>query len=422
MKPNNFKKYSIIVIVYSFILQYLNIGLVVDGMNVLYPALEQAHGWTRGAIGAATSAAVYIAIVAGVIIATLIMKFGIRKIMLPAIVLLGIDVIFMANTTSFNGFAFSMVMVQVLSIALMIGSMALCTNWFKKGRGRVLGIVTIGAPLSSATFVMVGTKVVMANGYPFFYSGVGALVVAVGIIGAFIIKNKPEDIGLLPDGEEMADGHNHEVEKATSGKSIWLFKEMIANKEMWLISIGFGLIFLMMTGIMSTAIPRLTDVGIPIDQALWFFTLAAILGMPFSYFWGWLDDKISTPKTCAIFACVYIFGSVCFLFGSVENMVMAFGGVLCIALTTGGMPNLQPSIQAWVYGRKEFVATSRYTGVIHNIFRGSAFAYMGMMFTRFGTYNQAYISFIFMAIISAICFVFIRKSYESENKEAKNID
>jgi len=161
-------------------------------------------------------------------------------------------------------------------------------------------------------------------------------------------------------------------------------------------------------------------VGIPLEKGLWFFSIAAFMGMPFSYFWGWLDDKVGTPRACAIFAICYILGSVCFLFGSADRMAVAFGGIVAIAMTTGGMPNLQPSIQAWVYGRREYVSTYRYTSVIHNIFRGTAFAYMGMIFTRTGSYDMAYISFIVIAILTIICFTLIKTSYDPENKAFEN--
>lgn len=416
------KKYTVlstILIVYVFIMQYLNVALVVDGMNLLYPALEAKFGWTRAALGAATSGAVYVAIISGVVIGTLMMKFGIKKILQPAIILLGLDIIFMAQTSSFKGFAIAMIVLQVLCIALMTGSFALVANWFRKKRGTIMGIVTIGCPLSTATFVMIGTRVSMKFGYEIFYSSLGVIITILGILGIFVLRNKPEEIGCGIDGGPL-DQQEIEQEDVMKGKTVWSFSAMMKNKEMWLISFGWGFIFLMMTGIMSTAIPRFVDVGISIEKALWFFSIAAFLGMPFSYFWGWLDDKVGTPKACAIFGFCYILGSVCFLFGSADRMALAFGGILAVALTTGGMPNLQPSIQAWVYGRREFVSTYRYTGVFHNILRGTAFGYMGMIFTRTGSYDMAYISFIVIAILTIICFSLIRTSYDPDNKASKN--
>ncbi len=422
MLENTGKKYivySTTLIVYVFIMQYLNVALVVDGMNLLYPSLEAKFGWTRAALGAATSGAVYVSIVSAVIIGTLMMKFNIKKILQPAIILLGLDLIFMAYTTSFQGFAIAMIVLQVLCIALMTGSFAMVSNWFRNKRGTIMGIVTIGCPLSSATFVMIGTKVSMRLGFEVFYGAVGVLIFILGILGIFVLRNSPEDIGYGIDGAPLEECETRE-DDAMEGKTRWSFWDMMKNKEMWLISLGWGFIFLMMTGIMSTAIPRFVEVGISREKATLFFSAAAVLGMPFSYFWGWLDDKVGTPKACAIFAVCYIFGSICFLFGSADRMAIAFGGIVAIAMTTGGMPNLQPSIQAWVYGRREFVSTYRYTGVIQNIFRGTAFAYMGIIFTRTGSYDGAYISFIVMAVLTIICFTLIKTTYDPENKASVN--
>jgi sugar phosphate permease len=415
-----FRINALYLIIFSFTALYINIGLVVDGMNVLYPALEAKFGWTRGALGGATSIAVYLSIVAAVLAGTLMMKFDIKKIVIPAALLLGADVVVMSRITNFQGFAICMILLQILSAVLMLGTMAIVTNWFRKKRGVVMGIVTIGCPLASATFVMIGTKVTMAMGFEFFYTCVGIFVMVLGILGGLFLKNHPEEIGCGADGDPIIEEESNR-DHAMKGKSLWSFSTIMKNKEMWLISLTWGMIFLMMTGIMSSAIPRFMDVGIPLEKGLWFFSIAALMGMPASYMWGWLDDKLGTPKTCMIFGFAYILGSVCFLFGSAEHIWVSFGGVVAIALTTGGMPNLQPSIQAWVYGRKEFVATGRYTGVFHNIFRGSAFAFMGIIFTTFGSYDAAYIVFIFMAVLTIILFAMIKTTYDPENPDAKPI-
>ena len=420
---NNTRKsytlFSTILIVYAFIIQYLYVGLAIDGLNMLYPVLEAKFGWTREALGVATSVGVYLSVIGLIVAGTLMIKFNVKKILMPVIIILGADIIFMAGTTSFQGFAVAMVILQILVVILQVGSVAMVANWFRKKRGTILGIVTIGPPFSTATFVMIGTRVIETMGHEVFYSAVGIILLILGILGIFILKNKPEDIGLGVDGVPL-EASEAGQDEAMAGKSIWTFWAMMKNKEMWLISIGWGLIFLMMTGIMSTAIPRFLDVGIPMNTAVMLWSIAAVMGMPFSYFWGWLDDKAGTPRTCVIFTLCYIIGSVCFLFGSVDRMYLAFGGILSIAMTTGGVPNLQPSIQAWVYGRKEFVSTFRYTSVFHAIFRGTAFAYMGMIFTRTGSYDYAYISFIGVAVLTMVILSMIKKSYDPENGGHKN--
>lgn len=417
----NFKYYSKLLIFVAFVVNYFHVALAVDGTNVLIVALEREFGWTRLAINSATSAGALFSVVSAFIIGTLIMKVGIKKIMIPVSVLVGLDLVWMANTTGLSSFAASMIVLQILLVGTYTGSFALLSNWFIKKRGLILGIVTIGAPASSATFTPIATKLVASYGFRPVYMGIGIIYAVFGLLMIYLINEKPEDYGYAPDNADLSlEEIENQKKELDSNETIWTMKNILITKETWLLVFSWGLIYLMMTGIMSQLIPRFLDVGMSIDQALGLMAVAAILGMPMSYIWGWLDDKLSTPKTCIIFALVYVVSSACFIFASAENMVFAYAGVLTIALTTGGMPNLQPSLQAWVFGRKDYVNTNRYIGIGHMILRSLGFTVMGIAYARFGTYTPIYGLFIVLAIITAILFSMIKVTYDPERIKLMN--
>jgi sugar phosphate permease len=415
----DFKYYSIIIIVYVFLLQYFTVSLQMDGMNVLLPALEAKFGWTRGEITSAISIASFLAVIVGFIFGTLILKFGIRKILIPSLIVLGLDVIWMSRTSTLNTFAISMIIIQILTVVIMVAMFALVANWYVKKRGRVLGIVTIAAPMTSATFVPIGTKMVESQGLGCFYTYVGLVTIALGLFAIFFIRNKPEDVGHSPDGIDLTEKEIEKIKKELDLhlNSEWTLKKIISTKETWLVTFGFGFIYLIMTGFMGQLIPRLLDVGISMDKALAMMSIAALLGMPMSYFWGWLDDKISTPKTCMIFSLVYVVAAISFIYISPDNMIVAFIAILCIANTTGGMMNLKPSLVAYVFGRKEYVNVSRYVELVQNILRSFAFVIMGFAFDKFGTYTPGYILFIILALVSFVLIGMIKKTYDPERMQ-----
>jgi len=381
-----------------------------DGMNILLPALEEKFGWSRGEITGAISIGSFLAIIFGYLVGSLIMRFDVKKIMIPALLILGFDVIWMANASTLPLFVYSMIILQIFTYIVMFAMNALIANWYVMKRGRVLGIVTIGPPLGAATFVPVGTKIVEAFGLTLFYNGVGIIVLVLTVLGIIFIVDKPEDIDLIPDGEDI-NGKKGLLENTENN---WPLKRILRTKETWLITFGMGLIFLIMTGFMGQVIPRFTDVGIEVNTALTFLAVAALLGMPMSYLWGWMDDKISTPKTCVIFAGVYIVASLCFVYVSPENIIASFGSVLCLALTTGGCLNLMPSIVAYVFGRKDFVNVNRYIMTGQFVLRSSAFVIMGVTYDIFGTYTHAYVLFAFMALFALILLSRIKTTYDEE--------
>ncbi len=415
MKKLSFSFYSISIIVASFVVHYFQVALAVDGTNVLIVALENEYGWSRLAINSAISLGSLLSIAGVIGFGTLIMRTSNKKFFVPVAVLIGLDLIWMATAKDVGTFRISMIILQILLVGPCIASFSLISNWFVEKRGLVLGIVTIGAPASSATFTPIATKLIEVYGFTAVYTGIGIIYSVFGLLVLFFVHEKPEDLGYAPDNAESSP---EEIAKAReeldSYETEWTFSKIIRTKEIWLLTFSWGFVFFMMTGIMSQLIPRFLDVGIPLNQALGLMSLAAVAGMPMSYVWGWLDDKLGTPKTCVIFSFAYVFGSFCFIFGSAENMVFAFGGILAVALTTGGMPNLQPSLQAWVFGRKDFVNTNRYINVGHMVLRSLGFTVMGAVYAMYGTYTPAYIIFIVVALITAVLFSMIKTTYDPE--------
>ncbi|MCP3940175.1 MAG: MFS transporter [Desulfobacteraceae bacterium] len=415
MKKMSFSFYSICIIVASFVIQYFHVALAIDGTNVLIVALEKEYGWTRLAINSTISMGALLSILGVIGFGTLIMKTSNKKIMVPAAVLIGLNLIWLAMAKNISTFEIAMITLQVLLVGPMITSLALLSSWFIKRRGLVLGIVTIGAPASSATFTPITTKLIDIYGFGTVYTAIGIIYLFFSLLIMFFVFEKPEDFGYAPDNADISPEKIAKAkEELDSYVTTWTFARVMKTKEVWLLIFSWGLIFFMMTGIMSQLIPRFLDVGIPLDQALGLMSLAAIAGMPMSYVWGWLDDKFGTPKTCILFSFAYVFGSICFIFGSAENMIFAFGGILAVALTTGGMPNLQPSLQAWVFGRKDFINTNRYINVGHMILRSFGFTVMGIIYSRYGTYTPAYYIFIGVAIVTAILFSMIKTTYDPE--------
>ena len=78
----SFKHYSRLLIFVAFVVNYFHVALAVDGTNVLIVALEREFGWTRMAINSATSAGALASVVAAFLLGTMIMRVGIKKIML----------------------------------------------------------------------------------------------------------------------------------------------------------------------------------------------------------------------------------------------------------------------------------------------------------------------------------------------------
>ncbi len=408
----DFWKSAYFIIFFAFIINYFNATLATDTFNVITPVLEKTFGWTRGQINYPATIGTLLSIATYFIFGTLIIKFGIKKIMVLGFFLLGMAQIWMANAATLASYSAAMVLTQAAVPAILTSSFALSANWFMKLRGRVLGFVTIGAPLGSASFIPIMTKLIENYGYTTVYSGLGVVVILFGLGAIWLTKNTPEEIGVGPDGEAWTE---EELRAArTEYKPVWTPKKLFATKEAWYLMLIFGFYYLIITAIMSTLVPRLLDVGLPINQILVLLPIGAISAIPLSYIWGWLDDKIGTIKTTMVFSLTFIFMSFCLVFASAENMLFTYLVFFGMASMIGGLPNLHPSCTAWVYGRKEFVNANRYLSIGQMVFRALGFSVMAFAFDRFGSYNAAYYLFMVMAIAAIMMLGAIKVTYDPE--------
>ena len=408
-----FRYYSFVTTAYSFLLFYFGVALLNDGLNVIIPFVENMHGWTRGQITSVVSIAALISIIASYIVGTLVLRFGVKRLLIPILVMTGITAIVMSRANDFLSFSLCLGILQIFAASgLMLLPAILLANWYVKRKGIAMGIATIGAPLSGATYSLIVAWLIEHYGFDTAYSIVGIIIILIAAIGSLLLVNKPEDVGLSPDG---VDKTPEDVEKARKElenlESKWTLNQILSKKESWFYMVSFGLLSLIITGIMSQLIPRFLDVGFSMPQALFCLSLASLLGMPVSFVWGWLDDKISTRITCTIFALTFALGSFCFIFASAQNLVFAILAVVAVASLTGGMPNLEASIVASIFGRNEFVNVQRYLRIGVNVLRSLGYAVMGLIFDKFGSYNISYGIFIVLGIFAAVLIFMARGQY-----------
>jgi sugar phosphate permease len=405
-----FLKYGFFTLFVTFFTLYFYATLGTDTANVLQPTLEADHGWTRDVVMAPVTIGGLLSIISAFVISTFMLKIGIKKILAGSFFILGLCHIWMANASTVLSYSISMIITQVFVAGIVYCSMALSNNWFLKLRGRFLGIVTCGAPVGTATFTPVLLRLVDKYGFPIVYTGLGVVVIIFGFLFILMVHDEPEEVGFSYDGEPISEACASKNDHTYT----WTLSELLKTKETYILMFAFGFLYFMITAIMSNFVTRYLDVGLSLEIILNGLTVTAIASIPLSYFWGWLDDKIGTPKTCAIFSIFYSILAFFLLFSNLDRMIFVYASMIFVAFIIAGTANLHPSIVSYVYGRKEFINTNRYLGVVHLTFRNLSFYFMAHVYVAFGSYDFAYALFIAMGLLAAFGFFNLKKSYDPE--------
>jgi len=400
--------------IHSALMYLIAAALAADGLNIIIIAFESAYGFTRGQMNMAAAAGTWLSVIAAFFFAWIVMKKGPKKVTLVSLLLMGAAVILFGRITTIPGF-----FLGIFAFAVLVNGIGwtttntLVSNWFIQKRGLAFGISTMGLPLATAAFVPLMNILIKNFGIHQAFLFIGVAVLLLAPVTLFWIKDTPEEAGLTPDGADLSP---EEIERlrteVSSHQSRWTISALLKNREAWLIALGYGLLFIVTVGIVTQLVPRLTDKGFSQDAAVAFLSAAAIIGIPGSYVWGWIDQKLGVKNASIIYCGWYMLATILLLMAT--SGLMTVITVFFTGIALGGIGNLYPSMVAYTFGRREFASANRMINTVVGILRPLGFAVMGIAYDLTHSYDVGYIVLIVVAVVAIILLSMVRKNYNSD--------
>ncbi len=184
------------------------------------------------------------------------------------------------------------------------------SNWFVRKRGRAMGIAWLGSRFGSALLPVLVQYFILALGWRLAWSTMGVTVFLFsGIPALLFLRRRPEDMGLLPDGEVEYPTEAEEVEcfsesgHAVSGhgyETALTRSQAIRTPVFWLLVSVHSLILFIQAGINFHIYPFLTDQGVHPMTAVVVLTMINLSGAFGSVGWGIFAEKIRIQTLLAV--------------------------------------------------------------------------------------------------------------------------
>ena len=411
LKNKKFAKYAIAFNIIGIVFMFLYSGLQNDQINII----QGFSAWENTSTQLPMTVGNFVCIVLTFIFGTCFIKFGVRKTLIPCIALSALGCVGIAaanglaainpalqvaahaaNDPAVDGiywlFWVSLFVIRCTCMCLQMAGFQLAASWFVRYRGRVLGIITLGSPL----FSVVGTSgmtTFIANNlggdYRPFYYGIAVLLVVVAVLVVLFLRDRPEDVGLYPDGADHAPKSENEDEvKLTVG-------DVLSKGKSWLLICNYGAFQFIINACMGSMVVWFVHLCVSnagaveagalggqfmgmgglqgagamalfVGQAVKWLSVGAILGIPMSFIFGVIDDKLGTPlaslilgitELLPIFGLMAQYNAVATTGSCNVPMLVVWGfGVACM---TGGVPTLHPASVGFMFGRREYQAANR---------------------------------------------------------------
>ena len=301
----------------------------------------------------------FLAVPTAALAGTFFLRRGIRQglILFGGLAALGCIGLINARDIYWLFFA-SMALIRCACTALQMGVAALGVGWFIRCRGRALGLMTMGAPLFSAVGAGAVANFIqtrLGGDHRPFYLALAAVLALMALAVRFLLRDRPEDAGLYPDGDGYAPDEGPEPGPLTVG-GVWKMGRT------WLLLLAFGGYCVAAAGVMGVTHARFLAVG---GQTVWvsatpWLSLGAILALPVSYCLGWISDKLGAPAAGAILGAGMLLGPAALWRMPAEGSIFwEIAWSVGAAFILGGLPTLLPCALAHVYGRGRYMAGAR---------------------------------------------------------------
>jgi len=397
-------------------------GAGVWGASVFVTPMGEELGWSRSAFfGAFFIRSVLAGVLSPVIGPMQDSRSGPRILMFASGITMGISLIGLRWVDNLGMFYFLFGALGALS---MIGgaemlTVAIVPKWFVRRRGRAMAIASTGTAMGPLFFPFLVHGIISLVGWRDAWMVLGFIILAVLVPLSFLIRSRPEDIGLLPDGDPVAEFSSEESNQTNTaplaGASLPLEatyppraaarplpeasrersmtrSQAVRTPTFWLLIAAFTLAMLGMGGFHANWIPYFEDLGYSPSTGAWAATAYGVCSISIRLLWGILADRY--PIRYLMVAQSLITGISIIFFLNIVNVptLILAGGFHGIAL--GGFFIMRPLMVANYFGRENLGAINGILRPFVTLSGALSPLLVAGMFDIYGSYKEAFLLII----------------------------
>jgi MFS family permease len=178
-------------------------SIIPFSFGVFLPPLSREFHAGRATIALASSFFNLALAISSPLIGQLVDHYGSRRIILTCTVAFGVILLFskIASSTVWQLYIFYSALGFVAGGAVPVPYGKVVSHWFDRRRGLALGLMMCGTSFGTIVMPSISQRLIALFGWRTAYGIIGAavLLIPVPAVGIFL-KEKPEEMGLLPDG------------------------------------------------------------------------------------------------------------------------------------------------------------------------------------------------------------------------------
>lgn len=330
---------------------YLSIAFF-QGFQVFFLPMVKEFGWSRAATSGAFSLRQLENGILAPLVGLLVQRWGARKVIFAGVLVGAVGLISIGTINSLVAFyiAFTIASIGVSGPSHGVSWPVVVSNWFRRLRGRALGIAMMG-PVVGAPFVVAVAKLDEWVGWRLAIIVLGIGLLIVGLPLSLVARSRPEPYGYYPDGDSpdtSVSTSENEVLPAAKGMTTI---QAIKTKQFWIIALIFGGQFLAISGLHVHFIPLIEDMEYTTTQAATLFGVVFFLSGIGRLLAGSLADIIDYRVILGTLLSFQLMSFVLLTQTQAGGLALLIVFCLIHGVGFGGTIPLRPLVLARLFGR-----------------------------------------------------------------------
>ena len=391
----------------------LGYGTWLYSFGVFFKPMSEEFGWTRAMTSGAYALRSVEGGVASPIVGWAVDKYGARLLVIIGAVVAGGAFCLMPLIKSLMGFylIYGIMLSAGMSAMLYLPAWTVIAKWFRRRLSMALAILSVGAGFGGIICAPLAALMISRFGWRSAFVVMGIFIWAVVIPLAFVIKERPEDMGLAPDGDpplpaESAVSDAAAAPSAANGTTDYTLKEALTSSSFWFLALAFFFQGLAHATVTVHTVPALTDAGIAPERAaisIGLLTLVSIVGrLAFGYLGDIFNKRYLFMVSYSMMGC----GMLVLMNARTMGMVWLF--LFLFGVGFGGNIPLMPAIRAEYFGRKALGKIQGFMNPVMMIAGATGPILAGHMFDTTGSYRSAFLVIGLLTFLAAVVIFFAR--------------
>lgn len=393
------------------ITETVSYGVMYYAFSVFITPMEASLGWSRGELSGALSLMLLIGGAMAFPVGYWLDKRGARGLMTLGSIGATILVLLWSQVGSLTEFYVIFALMGFCSAAVLYEpAFAVIATWFIHKRGTAMAIVTFTAGFASTIFIPLADALLVAFGWR---QAVFILAIVLGVITIplhlIILRHRPEDLGLYPDGEP--------TERTEREQAPLNLKSVLKSRFFWIMTLAFALSSLSISAIRVHFIPLLISLDINASTAALASGSIGIMQVVGRVFFAPIERHFSSKSmVIGVFILLTISVSI-LLLGTSPLLIIVFIGLFGMGVGTHTLA--RPLIVADTYGAKFYGRISS-AMVIFLTVAGTAGPFVaGITYDGFGSYMPMIVGVTGFSLLSIVLIWMLPQNHQPKGIPSK---